>query len=671
MRLHDTIFVAGGDTLAGRAIVQRLRQSGYTRVVGDIQHDGTPGGEPFKSPNLFNRDQLEAYFRHHSPQYVVHAAGKSGGIGANSTSPADLCAQNMAIDLNLIDTARKFGVARFVYLASSCCYPVAAAQPVKPEAMWTGPLEPTSQAYAAAKLAGVALCQAVRQQSGRDFIVAVPTTVFGPGDHADEQLGHVIPALMQRFRKACDQNLPEIEIWGTGAPVREFIAADDLAAACVTLLQHAHPPQIVNLGSGQTLSIADLVQTLIQITGYQGRVVFNSQLPDGAPHKELDSTWLLQTGWRPSQSLRDWLQLTYDSLQRAAADTIALPAGNSKASQATSIETPSVLTDEPIDLSIVGMPAEAHTLDNELYRELYRIRRVEEEIAKVYPTDRIQSPVHLSIGQEAISVAVCQALRPEDVAFGSYRSHAYYLAKGGDLRGMIAELYGKATGVAKGKAGSMHLIDTAAGVMGASAIVASTLPQAVGYALGIQTAGESRVVVAFCGEGATEEGVFAESLNFAALKQLPILFVCENNAYAIHSKQSDRQATTDITARAKAFGLTSRRFPQMDVYELYAASCAAVESLREGSGPIFFECCCYRWMEHVGPHQDFAAGYRCQREAQPWIEDDALSLVAAKLTEKTRRQIELHVEKEIHDAFTFAENSPVPEISELHTDLYA
>src|SRR5688572_3655012 len=173
-------------------------------------------------------------------------------------------------------------------------------------------------------------------------------------------------------------------------------------------------------------------------------------------------------------------------------------------------------------------------LDKRFYRSLYRIRRVEEEIARVYPTDKITSPVHLSIGQEAISVAVCEALRTDDVVFGTYRSHACYLAKGGSLRGMIAELYGKATGVAKGKAGSMHLIDVAAGVMGASAVVASSISQAVGYALAIKMRREDRVVACFFGDGAVEEGTFHESLNFAALKRLPVLFVCENNAYAIH-----------------------------------------------------------------------------------------------------------------------------------------
>lgn len=310
-------------------------------------------------------------------------------------------------------------------------------------------------------------------------------------------------------------------------------------------------------------------------------------------------------------------------------------------------------------------------LDRRLYRSLYRIRRVEEEIARVYPTDRIMSPVHLSIGQEAVSVAVCEALRHEDVVFGSYRCHAYYLAKGGNLRGMIAELYGKATGVAKGKAGSMHLIDVAAGVMGASAVVATTIPHAVGYALALQQRRQPRVVVAFFGDGATEEGVFYESLNFAALRRLPVLFVCENNGYAIHSPQAARQATLDIGARAAAHGLVVERFPTLDVYQLFARSCQAVEDLRTGrSAPVFFECKCYRWREHVGPGLDYHTGYRTYDEARSWIEQDALTQVAGHLTPDVRRQIEQEVEAEIRDAFKFAEASPFPGCHELYTDLY-
>lgn len=311
-------------------------------------------------------------------------------------------------------------------------------------------------------------------------------------------------------------------------------------------------------------------------------------------------------------------------------------------------------------------------LDKRFYRSLYRIRRVEEEIARVYPTDKIMSPVHLSIGQEAISVAVCEALRPDDVVFGTYRSHACYLAKGGSLRGMIAELYGKATGVAKGKAGSMHLIDVAAGVMGASAVVASSISQAVGYALAIKMRREDRVVACFFGDGAVEEGTFHESLNFASLKRLPLLFVCENNFYAIHSRQSDRQATSDICQLARAHGVKAERFEEQDPYRIYARASQAIEELRGGqTAPVLLECCCYRWQEHVGPSEDFQAGYREREEAQPWIDADALKLVGENLSAIVRQEIERSVDREIAEAFDAAEHDPFPGADELYTDLYA
>ena len=309
-------------------------------------------------------------------------------------------------------------------------------------------------------------------------------------------------------------------------------------------------------------------------------------------------------------------------------------------------------------------------LDSTFYRSLYRIRRVEERIARIYPSDKIQSPVHLSIGQEAISVAVCEALEPSDVVFGTYRCHALYLAKGGDLPRMIAELYGKATGVAKGKAGSMHLIDTAASVMGASAVVATSIPQAVGYAMALKMRREPQVVAVFFGDGAVEEGVFHESLNFAALKRLPILFVCENNEFAIHSRRAARQAG-EITGYARAHGITAERFADMDLWRLYARACCVVEELREGRcGPVLFECCCYRWMEHVGPCEDFAAGYRARDEVETWLRTDPLRSVGERLESHQRVQIERKVEEEIAAAFEFAEQSPLPDPRELYADLY-
>lgn len=304
------------------------------------------------------------------------------------------------------------------------------------------------------------------------------------------------------------------------------------------------------------------------------------------------------------------------------------------------------------------------------YRSLYRIRRVEEEIARVYPQDKIKSPVHLSIGQEAISVAVCEALAPHDVAFGTYRGHALYLAKGGDLRQMIAELYGKATGCSQGKGGSMHLIDPDAGVMGTSAVVGTTIANSVGYAYALKYRRSDAVVVSFFGDGATEEGVFHESLNFAALKRLPIVFVCENNSYAIHTHQLRRQALANIAERARSYGIPSQRIDDADVLALHEQVRRAVADVRSGkSGPEFFECKTYRWKEHVGPGDDWHLGYRMQQESEPWREHDPLTKLAAQLDDDLRRQIESEVEREIEVAFAFAEVSPEPKAETLFDEL--
>jgi TPP-dependent pyruvate/acetoin dehydrogenase alpha subunit len=305
------------------------------------------------------------------------------------------------------------------------------------------------------------------------------------------------------------------------------------------------------------------------------------------------------------------------------------------------------------------------------YRALYRIRRVEEEIAAVYPSDKIKSPVHLSIGQEAVSVGVCEALRADDVVFGSYRSHALYLAKGGNLRQMIAELYGKADGCAKGKGGSMHLIDTRARVMGASAVVGTTIPQAVGFAYAVKLQRKDSVVASFFGDGAVDEGVFYESLNFAALKALPIVFVCENNRYAIHTHQSKRQKLDNICERARGQGMPAEQIPNNDVQRIYECISESVGQLRAGSsGPFFFECLTYRLKEHVGPSDDFQLGYRTREEADVWLRTDPIEQLRAHHEAAERRRIETEVEAEIKDAFAFAEQSPWPEASELYTDVY-
>jgi len=306
----------------------------------------------------------------------------------------------------------------------------------------------------------------------------------------------------------------------------------------------------------------------------------------------------------------------------------------------------------------------------QIYRSLFRIRRVEQEAARVYPTDKIKSPMHLSIGQESVAVGVCDTLTRDDVVFITYRSHAGYLAKGGDMNAMIAELYGKATGCAKGKGGSMHLVDVANGVMGASAVVGTSIANAVGYAYKVKLRKEKRIVVVMFGDGATEEGVFYESLNFAALKKLPILFICENNGFAIFTHQTKRQAVPEISRRVEPFGIPAKVIGD-DVLALRSEIEATVQQMKEsGEGPYFFECQTYRWREHVGPSEDYTAGHRTREEAAPWIANDQVARVAGMLDASARSRIEAEVEAEITAAFEFAENSLFPDDEELFRDVY-
>ena len=236
---------------------------------------------------------------------------------------------------------------------------------------------------------------------------------------------------------------------------------------------------------------------------------------------------------------------------------------------------------------------------------------------------------------------------------------------------MIAELYGKIDGCAKGKGGSMHLIDASARVMGASAVVGTTIPQAVGFAYAIKLQRKDSVVVSVFGDGAVDEGVFHESLNFAALKSLPIIFVCENNFYAIHTHQLKRQKLANICEQARVHGVPAEQIPDNDVMRIYENVKQSAEKLRSGeSGPVFFECLTYRLKEHVGPNEDFKLGYREREEAEPWIKTDPVKACGDRLGSQQRRQIEMEVEAEIRGAFTFAERSPFPEPDELYTDVF-
>jgi TPP-dependent pyruvate/acetoin dehydrogenase alpha subunit len=305
----------------------------------------------------------------------------------------------------------------------------------------------------------------------------------------------------------------------------------------------------------------------------------------------------------------------------------------------------------------------------QIFEGLYLIRRVEEEIARIYPSDKIKSPVHLSIGMEATSVAVCAALEARDRVFGSYRGHALYLAKGGDLKKFMAELYGRGTGVAKGKGGSMHLVETEAGLMGTSAVVGTTIPHACGFAYAQMLKKKDVVTGSFFGDGATEEGVFYESLNFAALKKLPVLFVCENNFYAIHSPLQDRHASP-ILDRVKSFGIPAERVEDGDVFKIRDTAERMVKEIRAGKGPRFLETVAYRWKEHVGPNEDFQVGYRKKSDAEPWMFRDPVKVAGSKVEESKRKAIEARVEKQIAEAIDFAEKSPEPDPKELWTDMY-
>jgi pyruvate dehydrogenase E1 component alpha subunit len=303
-------------------------------------------------------------------------------------------------------------------------------------------------------------------------------------------------------------------------------------------------------------------------------------------------------------------------------------------------------------------------LYEELFYKALRIRLVEKKIIELYPTDKIQSPVHLSIGQEAVAVGVCQALSTTDLVFPNNRGHAYYLAKGGNLKEFFAELYGKSTGCCRGKGGSMHLAAPDVGLMGASALVASTIPHAVGAAMAARHLGKPQIVAAVFGDGATDEGVYHESINFAALHQLPIIFVCENNGLAVHTRTSERQSY-HILEHASAYGLPSYYCAEgYNPLKVFMAFSSLVETVRKTGSPQFTEIATCRYLEHVGIHDDCDAGYRSADEINDWKQKDPL-INEKKLIDRYQPAIVA----EIEEALDFAEQSPWPNLEDLLTDV--
>ena len=315
----------------------------------------------------------------------------------------------------------------------------------------------------------------------------------------------------------------------------------------------------------------------------------------------------------------------------------------------------------------------------DLYRNMLRIRMVEEKIAALYSEQEMRCPVHFSIGQEAVAVGVCQTLRQEDSVLSGHRSHAHYLARGGDLKRMICELYGKATGCSGGKGGSMHLIDRSVNFLGSTSIVAGTIPVAVGVAFANKLKKSSGTVVMFFGEAATEEGLFYESANFASLHKLPILFVCENNLYSVYSPLEVRQSSLRKNhLLAESLGIKARGgLDGNDVPAVYEAVQSAMDSIRSEVGPVFLEFNTYRWLEHCGPGYDNDIGYRTDEEFQKWKRKDPLEVLEKRIKvlssgcEDFKETERKKFQSEVSEAISCAKEAPFPAEQTLSEDVYA
>lgn len=311
-----------------------------------------------------------------------------------------------------------------------------------------------------------------------------------------------------------------------------------------------------------------------------------------------------------------------------------------------------------------------------LLRLMLKIRLFEDKIVAEYPNQQMKTPVHLSIGQEAAAAGVVAALTNDDLIFSTHRNHGHYIAKGASMKALTAELYGKATGCAKGKGGSMHFTDTDKGCMGTTAIVGASIPLGVGAALAIKMKKQNNISVSFFGDGASDEGVLQESLNFAALHKLPVLFACENNFYATNSNSRVRHANPSIADRAEAFLIPNQTVDGNNVEEVYGSALKAVEHIKSGKGPYFLECLTYRWKGHVGPEADWQKGCRPKEELDHWLGKDPVAFYTDSLmqrgliTEETVAKIKTEIKTEIKEAWDFALQSPYPDTKDLLADVY-
>ena len=301
MEQSSKIYIAGHQGMAGSAVIRRLEASGFTNFLTRTHAE----------LDLTDQAATRAFFESERPDYVVLAAAKVGGIHANSTYPADFSLENLQIQSNVIEAAWKHGTKKLMFLGSACIYPKLAPQPMAETALLTGPLEPTNEWYAIAKIAGISLCDALRRQHGFNTVSIMPNNLYGPGDNFHLENAHVLPALIRKFHEAKENNAQEVVVWGTGTPLREFLHIEDFANAAVFLLNDYDDGGIVNVGTGTDISIGDAALLIKQVVGYQGDIVFDSTKPDGAPKKLLDCTKLHKLGWESAISLREGLATTY------------------------------------------------------------------------------------------------------------------------------------------------------------------------------------------------------------------------------------------------------------------------------------------------------------------------------------------------------------------------
>jgi GDP-L-fucose synthase len=301
MEQESKIYVAGHRGMVGSAIVRKLKQEGYTEIVT----------RPSPELDLRSQQAVQDFFEAEKPQYVFLAAARVGGILANNTYRAEFLYDNLLIEANIIHAAYRTGVKKLLFLGSSCIYPKLAPQPMKEEYLLTGLLEPTNEPYAIAKIAGIKMCEAYRDQYGCNFISAMPTNLYGQGDNYHPQNSHVLPALIRRFDEAKRSGQEEVEIWGTGTPMREFMYVDDLADGCLHLMNNYDGRLFMNIGTGEEVSIREAAETVKKVVGYEGSIRFDTSKPDGTPRKLMDSSRLHDTGWKHRISLKEGLEMAY------------------------------------------------------------------------------------------------------------------------------------------------------------------------------------------------------------------------------------------------------------------------------------------------------------------------------------------------------------------------